>query len=179
MRFESTHKPAPVRSEQIILFRSSNQIFAISSASVQEVRSVDSLAGVATELNEPGVRTVRHALRRGERCIYVVNVALHFGLKPSPAALIFLLRKSRVALLLDGIEKMTTMTRLQALPAAFCHEERRWYRGLTVLDQNVLPVVNPEGFLSSDELFLLDLAAEKAHRELAPPPVSPEIGLAP
>ena len=48
------------------------------------------------------------------------------------------------------------MTRLQALPAAFCHEERVWYRGLTVLDQNVLPVVSPEGFLTSDELFLLD-----------------------
>ena len=179
MRFESTHKPTPVRSEQIILFRSSSQVFAISSASVQEVRSVDSLAGVATELNEPSVRTVRHALRRGERCIYVVNVALHFKLKPSPAALIFLLRKSRVALLLDGIEKMTTMTRLQALPAAFCHEERRWYRGLTVLEQNVLPVVNPEGFLSADELFLLDIASEKAHRALAHSSITAEVGLAP
>ena len=48
------------------------------------------------------------------------------------------------------------MTRLQALPAAFCHEERVWYRGLTVLDQSVIPVVSPEGFLTADELFLLD-----------------------
>jgi chemotaxis signal transduction protein len=179
MRFESTHKHAAVRSEQIILFRSSNQLFAISSSSVQEVRSVDSLAGVATDLNQTDVRTVRHVLRKGERCIFVVNVALHFGLKPSPAALIFLLRKSRVALLLDGIEKMTTITRLQALPAAFCHEERRWYRGLTVLDQNVLPVVSPEGFLTSDELFLLDIAAEKMHREPVSLLAPPEIGLAP
>jgi chemotaxis signal transduction protein len=179
MRFEPTHKPSPARSEQIILFRSSNQVFAISSASVQEVRSVDSLAGVAAEISEPSVRTVRHVLRRGERCIFVVNVALHFGLRPSPAALIFLLRKSRVALLLDGIEKMTTMTRLQSLPAAFCHEERRWYRGLTVLDQNVLPVVSPDGFLTADELFLLDIAAEKLHRDPVPVPAAPEIGLAP
>lgn len=179
MRFASTHKPSAARSEQIILFRSSNQIFAVSSSSVQEVRSVDSLAGLAAELIEPRVPTVRHALRRGERCIYVVNVALHFGLKPSPAALIFLLRKSRVALLLDGIEKMTTMTMLQALPAAFCHEERRWYRGLTVLDQNVLPVVNPDGFLTSDELFMLDLASEKLHVESVAPSESTGIGLAP
>lgn len=179
MRFESTHKHIAVRSEQLILFRCSNQLFAISSASVQEVRSVDSLSGVAAELHEPRVRTVRHVLRRGERCIFVVNVALHFGLKPSPAALIFLLRKSRVALLLDGIEKMTTMTLLQALPAAFCHEERRWYRGLTVLDQNVLPVVSPDGFLTPDELFLLDLAAEKMHGEPVPLAAAPEIGLAP
>src|SRR5450432_339356 len=165
MRFEAADKQSKVRSEQIILFRCSNQLLAISSASVQEVRSVDSLACVATEIDEPSVRKVRHALRRGERCIYVVNAAVHFGLKPSPAALIFLLRKSRVALLLDGIEKMTTMTRLQALPAAFCHEERKWYRGLTVLEQNVLPVINPEGFLSQEEYFLLDLAANRVHGE--------------
>jgi hypothetical protein len=96
-----------------ILFRCSNQIFAISSASVQEVRSVDSLAGAACEVNESTISKVRHALRRGDRSIYVVNTALHFGLKPSPPALIFLLRKSRVALLIDGIEK-ATMTRLGA-----------------------------------------------------------------
>jgi hypothetical protein len=61
-----------------------------------------------------------------------------------------------VALLVDGIEKMPTMSRLQALPGAFCHEERAWYRGLTVLDQNVIPVVNPCGFLTAEELALLD-----------------------
>ena len=67
-------------------------------------------------------------------------------------------RAPRVALLVDAIEKMTTMTKLQALPGAFCHEERVWYRGLTVIDQNVIPVVNPAGFLTADELFLLDAA---------------------
>jgi hypothetical protein len=56
----------------------------------------------------------------------------------------------------DGIDKMATMTRLQALPLAYCHEERKWYRGLTALDQNVIPVVNPEGFLNAEELALLD-----------------------
>jgi hypothetical protein len=59
-------------------------------------------------------------------------------------------------LLIDGIEKMTTMTRLQALPQAFCNEERTWYRGVTALDQNVVPVVNPEGFLTPDEIALLE-----------------------
>ncbi|HYA64304.1 MAG TPA: chemotaxis protein CheW [Candidatus Sulfotelmatobacter sp.] len=156
MRMAAAQKSNPVRTEQIILFRASSQVFAISSASVQEVRSVDSLAGVAVEINEASLAKVRHALRKGERNVYVVNAALHFGLRPSPAALIFLLRKSRVALLVDGIEKMTTMTRLQALPGAFCHEERDWYRGLTVLDQNVIPVVSPAGFLTTEEIALLD-----------------------
>jgi len=156
MRTAAPQKTAPARTEQIILFRASSQVFAISSGSVQEVRSVDSLAGAAVEISEASLAKVRHAIRRGERNLYVVNSALHFGLRPSPAALIFLLRNSRVALLVDGIEKMTTMTRLQALPGAFCHEERAWYRGLTVLDQNVIPVVNPEGFLTAGEISLLD-----------------------
>jgi chemotaxis signal transduction protein len=156
MRVSVPQKSRPVRTEQIILFRASTQVFAISSASVQEVRSVDSLAGVAADLNEPTLLKVRHAIRRGDRNLYVVNAALHFGLRASHAALILLLRRSRVALLVDGIEKMTTMSRLQALPSAFCHEERAWYRGLAVLDQNVIPVVNPSGFLTAEELALLD-----------------------
>jgi chemotaxis signal transduction protein len=156
MQLAATHKAPHARTEQIILFRCSTQEFAISSASVQEVRSVDSLAGSPMEIDEPSLPKVRHVFRRGEQNLYVVNGAVHFGLRPSPASLIFLLRRSRTALLIDGIEKMTTMTRLQALPAAFCHEERLWYRGLTVLDQSVIPVASPEGFLTSDELFLLD-----------------------
>jgi len=158
MRAAAEHKGPAVRTEQIILFRASSEIFAISSGSVQEVRSVDSLAGAPVSVSEPSLKKVRHAIRRGDRNVYVVNTAVHFGLRPSPAALIFLLRKSRVALLVDAIEKMTTMTRLQALPGAFCNEERTWYRGLTVLDQNVIPVVDPTGFLKGEELFLLDAA---------------------
>jgi chemotaxis signal transduction protein len=147
--------PAP-RSEQIILFRVSGQIFAVSSASVQEVRGIDSLSGAVKEVSHPSLRKVKHVVRRGENSVYVVNAAMHFGLPPAPPALVFVLRRTRTALLIDGIEKMTSMTRLQALPLAFCHEERGWYRGLTALDQTVVPVVKPDGFLTPDELFLLD-----------------------
>ena len=167
-------RSTPLRTEQIILFRSSTQIFAISSGSVQEVRSVDSLAGSAAELSDSSVKKVRHVLRRTDRTLYVVNSLLHFGLRPSPAALIFLLRRSRAALLVDGIEKMTTMTRLQALPPAFCNEERLWYRGLTVLDQNVIPVVNPLGFLTNEELLQLDAIANPVVAD--PSPATNEAG---
>lgn len=149
-------KPQSLRTEQIILFRVSGHLFAISSASVQEVRSVDTLAGAAKEIPDSSIRKVRHVVQRGEHSLYVVNGALHFGLPPSPAALVFILRRTRTALLIDGIDRMTSMTRLQALPQAFCHEERDWYRGLTALDQDVVPVVKPEGFLTPDELLLLD-----------------------
>jgi chemotaxis signal transduction protein len=149
-------KPHAARSEQIILFRVSGQVFAVSAASVQEVRSVDSLSGAAKEINQPAIRKVRHVLRRGDKALYVVNVATHFGLPATAAGLVFVLRKSRTALLVDGMDKMATMNRLQALPLAYCHEERSWYRGLTALDQNVIPVVNPESFLTAEEFGLLD-----------------------
>ena len=171
-------RPAPVsktpaaRTEQIILFRVSGQLFAISSASVQEVKSVDSLAGGAMDIQNPCLNKVRHVIRRGDKSLFVVNGAMHFGLPIAPAALVFVLRGTKTALLIDGIEKMSTMTRLQALPLAFCHEERGWYRGLTALDQAVVPVVNPEGFLSQEEMEMLNASqiesdAAAAQAELA------------
>ncbi len=104
------------RTEQIILFRVSGQVFAVSSASVQEVRSVDSLSGAATEINQPTLRKVRHVLRRGDKALYVVSASAHFGLPAASASLVFVLRKTRTALLVDGMDKMATMSRLQALP---------------------------------------------------------------
>ena len=144
------------RSEQIILFRVGGQLFAISSASVQEVRSVDSLAGASAEISVPHLKKVRHTLQRGDKSLFVVNGAVHFGLPQTPGALVFVLRSTRTALLVDGIDKMTSMTRLQAIPQAFCRDERHWYRGLTAIDQAVIPVVSPDSFLTADELALLD-----------------------
>ena len=158
MNLSAREKTPPARTEQIILFRVSGQIFAISSAAVQEVRSVDNIAGMARELPESNLRKVRHSIRRGDRTQYIVNAALHFGLQPQPASLVFFLRRTRTALLIDGIEKMTTMSRLQSLSLAFQGEERNWYRGLTTLDQAVVPVVHPEGFLSLEELTILEAA---------------------
>src|SRR5258707_3890075 len=158
MRLASPLKASPAKTEQIILFRVSGQLFAISSASVQEVRSADSMSGGATEISAPGLRKVRHVLRRGDRSLFIVNGAMHFGLHVAEGSLLFVLRRTRTALLIDGIDKMSAMTRLQALPLSFCHEERQWYRGLTALDQTVVPVVHPEGFLSPEELASLNAA---------------------
>jgi chemotaxis signal transduction protein len=151
-------KAGPLRSEQIILFRIGQQLFALSSSSVQEVRSADSLSGGAHEINAPGLDKVRQFVRRGGNTLFLVSGAAHFGLSAPDGILAFVLRNTRTALLVDSIEKMTAMTRLQALPLSFCHEEQQWYRGLTALDQTVVPVVRPEGFLSDAELMMLDTA---------------------
>jgi chemotaxis signal transduction protein len=158
MRRPLPAKPQPLRSEQIILFRAGGQLFAISSASVQEVRSMDSVTSTGRVVAHPAIPKVQHFVQRGEASLYVVNAAMHFGLPPATPALVFVLRRTRTALLVDAIERMANITRLQALPQSFCHEEREWYRGLTALDQSVIPVIKPEGFLSADELFALDAA---------------------
>src|SRR5437667_420800 len=51
---------------------------------------------------------------------------------------------------------------LCALSSSSVHEERQWYRGLTAVDQMVVPVVRPEGFLSDEELTMLDRAVPPA-----------------
>jgi chemotaxis signal transduction protein len=177
MRLAAPGKASPAKSEQIILFRVSGQLFAISSAAVQEVRSADSMSGAAVEISAPGIRKVRHVVRRGDRSLFIVNGAMHFGLHAAEGALLFVLRKTRTALLIDGIEKMSSMTRLQSLPLCFCHEERQWYRGLTALDQTVVPVVHPEGFLSSEELAVLDAVLLQTDAAAAQNPEVTEPGL--
>lgn len=155
MRLAPKAKAAPPKSEQIILFRIGGALFAVSSSSVQEVRSVDSLAGAAAEIKSSTIKKVRHTVRRGDQILFVVNGTIHFGLPLTPGTLLFILRQTRTALLIDGIERMTSMSQLQALPAAFHGAERQWYRGLTALDQTVIPVVNPEGFLTEHEVVQL------------------------
>jgi chemotaxis signal transduction protein len=155
MRLAPRTKSPALKSEQIILFRVGGALFAVSSASVQEVRSVDSLAGAAAEIKNSAIRKVRHTIVRGDQTLFVVNGTMHFGLPLTPGTLVFVLRQTRTALLIDGIDKMASMTQLQALPAAFHAEERQWYRGLTSLDQTVIPVVNPEGFLTEHEVVTL------------------------
>lgn len=155
-------KPGTLRSEQIILFRIGQQLFALSSSSVQEVRGADSLSGGASEVRAPGVEKVRKFVRRGSNILFLVSGARHFGLSVPEGVLAFVLRNTRTALLVDSIERMTSMTRLQALPLSFCHEERQWYRGLASLDQTVVPVVRPEGFLSDEDLLMLDAAVPPA-----------------
>ncbi len=145
-----------LRVEQVILFRIASQLFAVSAAAVQEIRSTDNLAGGAVEISRIELNKVRHTIQRGRQAVYVVHGGTLFGLPPSRASLVFLMRGTRTALLVDAIERMAAISRLFALPQAFCGEERAWYRGLAVIDDSVVPVVNPDGLLSASETELLD-----------------------
>ncbi|HEV2423068.1 MAG TPA: chemotaxis protein CheW [Candidatus Acidoferrales bacterium] len=150
------------RSEPVILFSISGQTFAINANAIQEIRTTDSISAAAAEVSVPQIPKVRHRLRRGRTAFHVVNASVHFGLPASRPAQVVVLRNYRIAVLVDSIDRMETMKLLMALPPGFCGPERAWYRGMTLISENIVPVVNPAGFLTEPELAQLDAAATQA-----------------
>lgn len=137
--------------EPAILFTVSRQLFAIAADAVQEIRSTDSIAGAASEFDCQEVPKVRHTFERARRQYYVVNACAHFGLRVTRPTLVLILRQLRVAVLVDRIERMTELPSIYDLPLGFSGQERRWYRGLTYMEDHVIPVVDPRGFLTPEE----------------------------
>jgi len=142
--------------EAVILFWVAHQMLAIAAESVQEIRSTDGLAGAANEIEQEAVPKVRHILEWGRRTCYVVNAGAHFDLPVTRPTLVLILRRMRVAVLVDRIDRMTEIPAVYPLPQAFVGKERSWYRGLAYIDDSVIPVVEPSGFLSSEEFVALD-----------------------
>ena len=165
---QSTSKPATRRArrpETVLLFAVANQMFAIAADAVQEIRSTDSLAGSAIEIDQIEIGKVRHTVERGRRTYFVVNAGMHFGLPVTRPTLVLILRNLRAAVLIDRIERMAEIAAVHPLPLAFSGDERRWYRGLARLDDFVFPVIQPEGFLTDEEFRVLDLALQGANAQ--------------
>lgn len=153
--------------ETVVLFIVANQMFAVAADSVHEIRSTDSIAGAANEIDNPELPKVRHTLDRSGRTYYVVNAGMHFGLPVTRPALVLILRQFRAALLVDRIDRMAEIPGLYPLPLAFTGDERRWYRGLAYLDDSVIPVVEPRGLLTPQDFQRLDRAHREAQRREA------------
>lgn len=163
MKIASNTQPSsrrPSRGEQIVLFSIAGQTFAISANAVQEIRTTESIAAGASEFSLPTIPKVRHCLRREADSVYIVSGYAHFGLHASRPSQVILLRKHRVAILVDSIERMGTMNLLMHLPPGFCGPERLWYRGITLILNNLVPVLNPSGILTTAEMAQLDAEAE-------------------
>jgi chemotaxis signal transduction protein len=148
--------------ETVVLFSVENQMFAIAADNVQEIRSTDGLAGSANEIENPELPKVRQSIERGRRTYYVVNAGAHFGLPVTRPSLVLILRQFRAALLVDRIDRMAEIPAVYPLPLGFTGDERRWYRGLAYLDDSVIPVVEPTGFLTPEEFQRLDRASAAA-----------------
>jgi hypothetical protein len=151
--------------ETVVLFAVAHQTFAIAADAVQEFRSTDGLAAAATEIEDPELPKVRHTFDRGRRTYYIVNAGMHFGLPVTRPTLVLILRRLRAAVLVDRIERMAEIPSLHPLPQAFTGEARQWYRGLAYLEDQVIPVLNPCGFLTAQEFEQLDRLAGASSSE--------------
>jgi chemotaxis signal transduction protein len=152
--------------EQVVVFSIGEFTFAISAAAVQEIRNTDSLGGMVMELENVVVPKVRHIIERDSRSYFVVSGFDHFHLPQSRPTTLLILSKTPTAILVDRIEEMAEMRTIVTLPRSFIGQERIWYRGLTILDSKVVPVIDPKGFLTADELHRLEQSAAE-HQETA------------
>jgi chemotaxis signal transduction protein len=149
---------SPIRKgarENVILFTVAGFKFAIAAASVSEIRSSEGLKRFSAERGHRAANNVDHTLERDGVTFFVVNAARHFGLTPSKPDRVLLLRHTAAALLVDSTDRMTEISVLRSLPLAFTGEERNWYRGLAIVNGEVLPVVNPGAFLTRGEAAVL------------------------
>jgi chemotaxis signal transduction protein len=155
--------------ESAILFTVAGKLFAIAADAVDEVRNIDGLAHCNPSSRYPKLAKVTFTLERQGCRYFVVDAGAHFGMTSvtSEAARLMVMRNTASAVLVDGIERMHDIAAIQLLPAAFRGEERRWYRGLTVLNQRVVPVVNSDAFLTRAELTLLEATYAPASKEMA------------
>ncbi len=149
--------------EAAILFDAGGYTFAIAATDVDEIRDVHMLVPVSHMTERSSVAKIKYTLERNSRIYYVVDSCTHFRLAPSNPTRLLILRTQPVAVLVDSIDRMTQIDRLLALPHAFQADERRWYRGLALLEGKVVPVVNAAAFLTAaDQVIANSVIQRKA-----------------
>lgn len=141
--------------ENVILFTVADFKFAIAAGAVSEIRSTEGLKRFSAEGRHRATAKVEYTLQRNGVTFFVVNVARHFGLASAKPGRVLVLRHTAAAILVDSTDRMMEISVLRSLPMAFTGEEKNWYRGLTILNEEVLPVVNPAAFLSKGEAAVL------------------------
>jgi chemotaxis signal transduction protein len=141
--------------EGVIMFSVGGFKFAIAAGAVNEIRGMEGVQGFNLGGISARVDKLRHTLERGGITYFVVDASRHFHLSKSSPARVLILRNSTTAVLVDATDRMMDISALYALPRAFTGDERVWYRGLAVINGEVVPVVNPGAFLSKTELELV------------------------
>lgn len=150
------------RREAVILFAVGSYTFAIAAQAVEEIRNTEGLKPLPPGAVTPRLAKFKHLLERDRKKYFVVDSNLHFRLFPSKATRLLVLRDSAAAVLVDHTERITEIATLHALPRAFRGEERQWYRGIAMIQERVVPVVDPASFMSKSEFTVLQAAVAGA-----------------
>jgi chemotaxis signal transduction protein len=141
--------------EDVILFKVGAHRFAIAANAVDEIRNLEGLLPLPPALRHQRLARVKAMLVREkkdpDKIFFVVDAAAHFGVSAVEPGRVLVLRASCAALQVESIDRMTQISTVVALPAAFSGQERTWYRGLALLGDQVVPLVSPEAFLNKGE----------------------------
>ncbi len=141
--------------EDVIVFAVGGYKLAIAAGAVKEIRGLDDLHGFTLGGISTRIAKLRYTLERNGTTYFVVDAAQHFQLPASNASRVLVLRNTPTGVLVDSTDRIMEISALHALPPAFTHEERGWYRGLAVVNGIVVPVVNHNAFLNRLELEVL------------------------
>lgn len=152
-------KKKATQMEDVILFLVAGQRFAIAANTVDEIRNLDGLSPLPTALKHPRLSKVKAVLVREKKdpakVFFVVDAGAHFGLTGGEIGRVLVLRGSSAAIQVENIDRMMQISTVVELPLAFSGQERTWYRGFALLNDQVVPLVSPEAFLNKGEQAVL------------------------
>jgi chemotaxis signal transduction protein len=147
--------------EDVIVFAVSGFKLAIAAGAVKEIRGMEGLHPFTLGGISGQIAKLKHTLERNGATYFVVDAAQHFQLPPSHPSRVLVLRNMPTGVLVDSTDRIMEISALHALPPAFTYEERGWYRGLAVVNGQVVPVVNHGAFLNRAELETLRAGLER------------------
>jgi chemotaxis signal transduction protein len=122
-----TAKPAAATVGPVILFTAGGVRFAVEASEVQEIRNSDE----RNQLHKP----------KGTE---LIDFAQRLGLGPGILERFVVLKPGECSLGVTEVERMTSLPKVVALPRLFRGAERQWYRGLLLLENEVVPLVRAE-----------------------------------
>jgi hypothetical protein len=111
----------------VILFTAGGMRFAVEASEVAEIR-------------DGAERGAIHGLKGTE----AIDFALRVGLGAGRQEHFVVLKPGHCSLGVTEVERMTSLPRVAPLPGLFRGAERQWYRGLLLLENEVIPLVRTE-----------------------------------
>ena len=145
------------RGEPALIFRAGGHRFVISSAEIAEVRDLQ--PGASGSLPQWVV------VRGTAGMLRVVSADHFFGVRSAAQQQLLVLAHRGVAVGIEKIENVAELREIVALPRAFHGPERRWYRGLALLEGNIVPVVNGAVFAQAASFTPTQAATASAGRQ--------------
>lgn len=147
--------------EDVIVFAVSGYKLAIAAGAVKEIRGMEGLHPFTLGGISAQIAKLKYTLERNGSTYFVIDAAQHFRLPASNVSRVMVLRNMPTAVLVDSTDRIMEISALHALPPAFTHEERAWYRGLAVVNEQVVPIVNHSAFLNRPELEIVRAGLER------------------